>query len=226
MKAGAIDGSRCFNDREMFTTLEWDSVNEEDIVRVPHETVVGRQWCQDKESLREWFVKRRMRTNPSTNAHWSSAQLQFLEGFYLEADPATKLWSKQQDYLDDFTKQKQEEISLIVEDYMNDPKNRDCVHFFEDIERVGNTEPQAKDFPTEEAQFTALHYQQQLGIHCVELVNSVHEKVRALDEEIKQKKKQLLEIQQAELNSLSFNFNVFLDAAYESLQIFLNRLNR
>lgn len=78
---GGLDGSACFNDQETFTFQEWDEVEEEEIVRVPHETVAGRQWCLDKTLLRDWFLERQMKTNPSTGANWTPQQVQFLQGF-------------------------------------------------------------------------------------------------------------------------------------------------
>ena len=44
---GSIDASQCVNDKDPLTLLEWDddSVSEDTILRVPHETLANRQWC-------------------------------------------------------------------------------------------------------------------------------------------------------------------------------------
>ena len=47
VRGGWIDASRCVNDSDPITLKEWseDSVTEDSVIRIPHESIPGRQWC-------------------------------------------------------------------------------------------------------------------------------------------------------------------------------------
>lgn len=84
MWGGALDGTRCLNDGEIFLFKAWndEDILEESIVRVPDAKFPGREWCFDRKSLQEWFVERGMKTNPATGAPFDSVQLEFLSEIF------------------------------------------------------------------------------------------------------------------------------------------------
>lgn len=170
MQGGAIDGTSCFNDQETFTFQDWDSVEEEDIVRVPHERIAGRYWCLDKASLRNWFVERSRTTNPSTGADWTPQQIQFLQGFQqsLRPNPLEEAQLRQErtiQHLDEVQNRLRQNLELDQLTFYEQHEECVSVNF---VNFVHNPEPSRFDQPTEEAYQMAKHYYDQTQSFCNE----------------------------------------------------------